>query len=42
MLVSTVLNLFFIPALYVILEGILSRFSRKKSHAQEALPATQH
>ena len=33
MLVSTVLNLFFIPALYVILQTLLSRFSRKKPHA---------
>jgi HAE1 family hydrophobic/amphiphilic exporter-1 len=30
MLVSTVLNLFFIPALYVIMQTLLSRFSRKK------------
>ena len=29
MVVSTVLNLFFIPALYVILESALSRFKRK-------------
>jgi HAE1 family hydrophobic/amphiphilic exporter-1 len=38
MLLSTVLNLFFIPALYVILQTLLSRFSRKKPHA--AGPAT--
>jgi hydrophobic/amphiphilic exporter-1 (mainly G- bacteria), HAE1 family len=31
MLVSTVLNLFFIPALYVILQTLLSHFSRKKT-----------
>ena len=30
MLVSTILNLFFIPALYVILQTLLSRFHRKK------------
>ncbi len=30
MLVSTILNLFFIPALYVILKTALGRFSRKK------------
>jgi len=35
MLVSTVLNLFFIPALYVILQTLLSKFSRKKPHAAE-------
>jgi len=40
MLVSTVLNLFFIPALYVILQTILSRFSRKKKpQTQEAISA---
>ncbi|HEX5234493.1 MAG TPA: efflux RND transporter permease subunit [Silvibacterium sp.] len=38
MLLSTVLNLFFIPALYVILQTLLSRFSHKKSHAGK--PAT--
>lgn len=32
MLVSTVLNLFFIPALYVILQTLLGKFSRKKPH----------
>ena len=36
MLVSTVLNLFFIPALYVILQSLLSRFSRKKPRAAKA------
>jgi len=30
MLVSTILNLFFIPALYVILKTALGRFTRKK------------
>jgi hydrophobic/amphiphilic exporter-1 (mainly G- bacteria), HAE1 family len=39
MLVSTVLNLFFIPALYVILQTMLSKFSRKKRHAKEAQQA---
>jgi hydrophobic/amphiphilic exporter-1 (mainly G- bacteria), HAE1 family len=41
MLVSTVLNLFFIPALYVILQTLLSRFSRKKhpKTTQEAISA---
>ncbi|MFZ0662431.1 MAG: multidrug efflux RND transporter permease subunit [Acidobacteriaceae bacterium] len=42
MVLSTVLNLFFIPALYVILESLLSRFSKKKPRAQEQLPAVQH
>ena len=32
MLLSTVLNLFFIPALYVILKTLLGAFSRKKPH----------
>ncbi|MGB7190396.1 MAG: efflux RND transporter permease subunit, partial [Acidobacteriaceae bacterium] len=41
MLVSTVLNLFFIPALYVILEGMLSRVKRKP-HVQQQQPAAQH
>jgi hydrophobic/amphiphilic exporter-1 (mainly G- bacteria), HAE1 family len=40
MLVSTILNLFFIPALYVILQTLLSRFSRKKKPHAEAGPAT--
>ena len=35
MLVSTVLNLFFIPALYVILQTILSGFGRKKTRGTE-------
>jgi HAE1 family hydrophobic/amphiphilic exporter-1 len=39
MLVSTVLNLFFIPALYVILQTLLSRFSKKKPHPGEPTPA---
>jgi HAE1 family hydrophobic/amphiphilic exporter-1 len=39
MLVSTVLNLFFIPALYVILQTLLGKFSRKKK-PQNSLPAT--
>ena len=33
MLVSTVLNLFFIPALYVILETLLGKLSPKRKHA---------
>jgi HAE1 family hydrophobic/amphiphilic exporter-1 len=40
MVVSTVLNLFFIPALYVILESVLSRFKRKPRVKQE-LPVAQ-
>jgi HAE1 family hydrophobic/amphiphilic exporter-1 len=40
MVVSTVLNLFFIPALYVILESGLSRFKRKPRIKQE-LPVAQ-
>jgi HAE1 family hydrophobic/amphiphilic exporter-1 len=40
MVVSTVLNLFFIPALYVILESGLSRFKRKPRVKQE-LPVAQ-
>jgi HAE1 family hydrophobic/amphiphilic exporter-1 len=34
MLVSTVLNLFFIPVLYVILKTLLSRFSKNRTIAQ--------
>jgi HAE1 family hydrophobic/amphiphilic exporter-1 len=41
MVVSTILNLFFIPALYVILETLLSR-SKKQPQTQESLPAVQH
>lgn len=41
MVLSTILNLIFIPALYVILESFLSRFSKKKPQ-QEILPAVQH
>lgn len=41
MVLSTILNLIFIPALYVILESFLSRFSKKKPQ-QETLPAVQH
>ncbi len=36
MLLSTVLNLFFIPALYVILQTMLSMFGRKKTRGTEA------
>ena len=43
MLVSTLLNLFFIPVLYVILKTVLGRFSRKpkvgRSLAPQELPA---
>jgi HAE1 family hydrophobic/amphiphilic exporter-1 len=35
MLVSTVLNLFFIPALYVILQTMLGAFGRKKTRGTE-------
>ncbi|MGH9586376.1 MAG: efflux RND transporter permease subunit, partial [Acidobacteriaceae bacterium] len=41
MVLSTFLNLIFIPALYVILESALSRFHNKKPQ-REALPAVQH
>jgi HAE1 family hydrophobic/amphiphilic exporter-1 len=34
MLVSTILNLFFIPVLYVMMEGLLGVFSRKKPTPQ--------
>ena len=34
MLVSTILNLFFIPVLYVMMEGLLGVFSRKKATPQ--------
>lgn len=37
MLVSTVLNLFFIPALYVILQTMLNAFKRKKPRGSETL-----
>jgi HAE1 family hydrophobic/amphiphilic exporter-1 len=40
MLLSTVLNLFFIPVLYVILSVVLHRFSRKRRKAA-ALPAAE-
>lgn len=42
MVLSTILNLVFIPALYVILESLLSRFHRKHPHIQEPEPAVQH
>jgi HAE1 family hydrophobic/amphiphilic exporter-1 len=35
MLLSTVLNLFFIPVLYAITVTITSRFSRHKKHTNE-------
>jgi HAE1 family hydrophobic/amphiphilic exporter-1 len=37
MLFSTVLNLFFIPVLYVILKTVLTSFTRKKSVETESL-----
>jgi HAE1 family hydrophobic/amphiphilic exporter-1 len=37
MLLSTVLNLFFIPALYVILQSMLSRFSKRGPQAGEPM-----
>ncbi|HTA84728.1 MAG TPA: multidrug efflux RND transporter permease subunit [Silvibacterium sp.] len=40
MLVSTVLNLFFIPALYVILQSMLNVFKRKKPKSSETLEST--
>ena len=42
MVLSTILNLIFIPALYVILETLLVRFHRKKPHVREPEPAIQH
>jgi HAE1 family hydrophobic/amphiphilic exporter-1 len=39
MLVSTLLNLFFIPALYVILQTLMGKFSRKKKPVQGAATA---
>ena len=42
MVLSTILNLIFIPALYVILETMLIRFHRKKPQVQEPEPAVQH
>lgn len=42
MVLSTILNLIFIPALYVILETLLSRFHRTKPRVQEPEPAVQH
>jgi HAE1 family hydrophobic/amphiphilic exporter-1 len=39
MLLSTVLNLFFIPVLYVILKSILVRFSKPKPSPETAPPA---
>ena len=40
MLVSTILNLFFIPALYVILQSMLNVFKRKKPKSSETLEST--
>jgi HAE1 family hydrophobic/amphiphilic exporter-1 len=42
MLVSTVLNLFFIPALYVILKSFLGVFSRKKHEVAAPETAVSH
>jgi HAE1 family hydrophobic/amphiphilic exporter-1 len=39
MLLSTVLNLVFIPVLYVILSTLLARFSRKPIHTEGSIPA---
>jgi hydrophobic/amphiphilic exporter-1 (mainly G- bacteria), HAE1 family len=36
MLFSTILNLFFIPVLYVILKTVLVSFSRKKAEGTSA------
>jgi hydrophobic/amphiphilic exporter-1 (mainly G- bacteria), HAE1 family len=36
MVLSTILNLFFIPVLYVILKTILSKFSGGKVHTARA------
>jgi HAE1 family hydrophobic/amphiphilic exporter-1 len=41
MLLSTVLNLFFIPVLYIMLQTLLSKFKRKRPPHQ-ALPAESH
>ena len=40
MLVSTVLNLFFIPVLYVMLQTLLNVFKRKKPKSSETLEST--
>jgi len=40
MLLSTVLNLFFIPVLYVILSTLLARFRKKKTTTQHTPPPT--
>jgi HAE1 family hydrophobic/amphiphilic exporter-1 len=44
MVLSTVLNLFFIPVLYVLLKTLLSKFSRKAKHngATELPPQPAH
>ena len=41
MLFSTVLNLFFIPVLYVIVKGLLLAVSDKKEKAEEAREAAE-
>ena len=38
MVLSTVLNLFFIPVLYVLLQTLLGKFSRNKSHSETPTP----
>ncbi len=38
MVLSTILNLFFIPVLYVILKSFLARFSKKKPAPQPPAP----
>jgi HAE1 family hydrophobic/amphiphilic exporter-1 len=39
MLVSTLLNLFFIPVLYIMMEGLLGLFHRKPAVRQNAVSA---
>jgi HAE1 family hydrophobic/amphiphilic exporter-1 len=38
MLFSTILNLFFIPVLYVILKSMLGSFSRSRKREVETIP----
>ena len=38
MVLSTILNLFFIPVLYVILKSFLARFSKNKPAPQQPAP----
>ena len=42
MILSTVLNLFFIPVLYVLLKSFLALFAKNKPQAPTPTPTTQH